>query len=74
VHSESSPLRDYFGKKKGREEAGFLLGLLLGVFGWLLVAFGPNFKPKCPYCGGEIVESAVKCKNCGSDLQEQEQS
>jgi len=56
------------GQSKGRPVAGLIWGFLVGPLGWLLVAIGPNMKPKCPHCGGEIVEGASKCKNCGSDI------
>ena len=56
------------GQSKGRTGAGAFLGLLLGPIGWLVVAVGPNMKLKCPLCGGVIVEGAIKCKNCGSDI------
>jgi uncharacterized membrane protein YeaQ/YmgE (transglycosylase-associated protein family) len=56
------------GKAKGRTGAGAFFGAILGPIGWLITALGPNMKPKCPLCGGEIVEGAIKCKNCGSDL------
>lgn len=56
------------GQINGRPAAGFLWGLLLGPIGWLIVIIGPNMKPKCPECGGIVVEGARKCKNCGSAL------
>ena len=56
------------GQTKGRAGAGFFFGMLLGPLGWLVVAAGPSLKPKCPDCGGVIVEGARKCKNCGSEL------
>jgi hypothetical protein len=56
------------GQQKGRMGAGLLFGILLGPLGWLIVALGPNFHPKCSHCGGTIVEGASKCKNCGSSL------
>jgi len=56
------------GKSKGRLSAGILWSLLLGPIGWLIVAVGPNTKPKCPYCKDTIIPGAVKCRNCGSEL------
>lgn len=46
-------------------------------WGWAILVIGSilviasaatNEKPKCPHCGGTIVEDASKCKNCGSSL------
>jgi hypothetical protein len=62
------------GQLKGRAGAGMFFGLLLGPIGWLIVAVGPNLMPKCPECGGVIVEGARKCKNCGSVLPQNEQA
>jgi hypothetical protein len=56
------------GQTKGRTGAGAVLGLLLGPIGWLAVALGPSMKPKCPLCGGIIVQGAIRCKNCGGDI------
>jgi len=56
------------GKAKGRVGAGVFWAFLLGPVGWLIVAAGPNLKPKCPYCKGTVIPSAVKCRNCGSEL------
>jgi len=62
------------GEKKKRLGAGFLFGLLLGPIGWLLVGMGPNHGPKCPECGGDVVEGAKRCKNCGVELYSIERS
>jgi len=56
------------GQSKGRVSARTFFGFLLGPIGWLITAIGPNKKPKCLFCGGEIVEGAIKCKNCCSKL------
>jgi hypothetical protein len=56
------------GKYKGRSGEGALLGLILGPIGWLAVALGPDERPKCPHCGGDIVAGFEKCKHCGSEI------
>ena len=56
------------GGHKGRQEAGFLWGALLGPLGWLVIAVGPDLRPKCDKCGGVVVAGASRCKNCGAEL------
>ncbi len=56
------------GRMKGRPEAGGLWGALFAVIGWLVIAAGPNHRPKCPECGGIIEQDVRRCKNCGSEL------
>lgn len=36
------------GSAKGRFLGGFVLGMLLGPIGWILVAVGPNYKATDP--------------------------
>jgi hypothetical protein len=65
------------GNSKNRLGAGFLLGLLLGPIGWLLVAVGSNLTPKgptCRHCGGEMVEGKKVCLHCGRDRDTSAQS
>jgi hypothetical protein len=60
------------GERKGRPEAGFLFGALLGPIGWLVVAAGPDVKAaqaatrmkKCPYCAEMVQPDAKVCKHC----------
>jgi len=56
------------GNTKGRAGESAFFGFLLGPLGWLIIALGPSFNPKCPFCKGDVVSDAVKCRNCGSDL------
>ncbi len=56
------------GKFKGRVALGLFLGVLFGPIGWIIVALLSNERPKCPECGGIVVEGARKCKNCGTVL------
>ena len=60
------------GQFKNKPTTGFLLGLLLGPIGWLIMAVIPNSGPKCPACKGVINSGATKCVNCGSSLERPE--
>jgi hypothetical protein len=62
------------GTKKNRTGGGFVLGLLLGPIGWLLVAVGPDLRekgPTCPHCGGEMAPGKAVCRHCGREVSEQ---
>jgi len=57
-----------FGEEKDRSSAGFFYGLILGPIGWAIIALGPNYKPKCPFCKSIVVKYIRKCNHCESDL------
>jgi hypothetical protein len=54
---------------KGNLLDGLIFSFFLGPFGLILLAFYIKPDCVCPFCKGFIVKNAIKCKNCGSDLQ-----
>lgn len=57
------------GSIKGNGLFGFVLSLLLGPLGWLLVLLASDKRKKCPHCAGPLGEGKVtRCKNCGGSL------
>lgn len=61
------------GSTKGRGPLGFLLGVLLGPIGWIIVLLLPHQDAdqatyQCPECMGRVPIIARKCMHCGSDL------
>ncbi|MCE1245282.1 MAG: hypothetical protein LWY06_01425 [Firmicutes bacterium] len=59
-----------YGAEKGQLASGIVWTILLGPLGILVVALLPNLKDiiKCPFCKGDAVRGASKCKNCGSSI------
>jgi hypothetical protein len=53
------------GQAKGREAEGILFGVFLGPIGWLLIAVGPDQRPKCAHCRGAMQPGATRCCHCG---------
>lgn len=51
---------------KGRMQAGFVLGFLLGPIGWLSIKFLEDRRRWCPKCGKPIDSSYQTCGRCGA--------
>lgn len=60
------------GQRKGRVIAGLIWAMLLGPFGWLLVALGPNMgqgkSANCPLCGKTVPVNQPECLHCRNPL------
>ena len=57
------------GKMKGREGLGFVLGLLMGPIGWILVLPMQDVRPRCRHCKGVIPDAdAAVCMHCRQPL------
>ncbi len=56
------------GETKGRRDAGFIFGLLLGPLGWLLIAIGPNYKKE----GDGILSGDSSRNSAASQLSDME--
>ena len=48
----------------------FLLGMLLGIIGIIIVAVLPSNEPRkiCPFCRGSIPLEATICKYCSRNI------
>lgn len=56
---------------RGRELVGFLLGLILGPLGLLLIFAISDQRPKCPDCKSPVLPGARKCARCGGEIRAQ---
>jgi ribosomal protein L37AE/L43A len=57
------------GATKGRTGLGALLGLVLGVIGWLIIAVMGHAKPLCPACHSKMPDwYATKCWRCSTPV------
>jgi hypothetical protein len=57
------------GSTKGRGGFGFVLGLMLGPIGVLIVALLQGNRTRCPDCKTLIHNEAVVCSSCGRKIQ-----
>ena len=59
------------GSARGRGGFGFVVGILLGPVGWIIILLLPALGGrKCPFCQGNIPDTASKCMHCASVLPE----
>ena len=56
---------------KGRGVLGAVLGGLLGVIGWAILAVMEDHRRKCWACTSAIPQAAIRCPRCGTDLNAQ---
>ena len=67
---------EWWQSKGGRWNVGFVIGLLLGLLGVVVVLVaepkGTNLPDKlrkqCPFCKEVIRSDAIVCKHCGRDI------
>lgn len=48
--------------------AGFVLGVLLGPLGWLIILGLHDWRCLCPHCGDSAIPGASVCRHCGSQI------
>ena len=56
------------GASRGRRGFGFVMGLLLGFIGWIIILIMPRTGPKCPDCLSVVPAGAIRCRYCGVEL------
>lgn len=56
------------GSKKGRAGSGFLLGIILGPFGVLIMIFIQGDRQVCLFCRELIHKDAIRCPHCHKEL------
>ena len=60
------------GKYKGQPFLGFIIGLLLGPIGWLIILLSGDVRPKCEACREVIDPKATVCPHCRSAVMKKE--
>lgn len=56
------------GYYKGRVGFGFVMGLLFGFIGWIIVAVMTDRRIKCTECNVKSPPGAKKCGHCGAPI------
>jgi len=51
---------------------GFILGILLGPFGIIIILLIKGNKKLCPYCMSRIPAEATVCSKCQRDMSQEE--
>src|SRR5262249_44476054 len=62
------------GKRKGKGALGFMLGLFLGIIGWIIIAvipgetpsalYTPSARRRCRQCRRAIPRGSIRCPQC----------
>ena len=58
----------FIGEKKGRQNTGIVLGLLLGPIGLIIILAMDGDKISCPHCKTKISPRATSCPRCTKDI------
>lgn len=58
------------GYPKERGFLGFVLGMVLGIFGWIIIGVMGKKGVPCPYCAEPVQRAAIVCPHCRHDLAE----
>ena len=58
----------FIGALKGRWLAGVVWSLVLGPFGWVVIALSKTGLVECAHCGRGNMPNAKVCRHCGVNL------
>lgn len=57
------------GHEKRQASTGFVLGLVFGPVGLIVMAVLPKrYYYTCPHCGGGIEKGFSRCRHCGGEV------